>query len=147
MTENSLAEPVFSAVLDTLIPPRDAELPGAGALGLGAYVEERLGAGVALVAAGLEAVEALARERGTGAFADLPEESRAGLLTEAAGAHPGFAESLLFHLYTGYYLHPRVVEALGLESRPPHPGGYELERGDLDLLDPVRERTRFFRET
>ena len=147
MTENSLPEPVFSAVLDTLIPPRDASLPGAGELGLGAYVEARLGAGVGLVAAGLEAVDALAREREAGAFADSPEESRAGLLTEAAGAHPGFVESLLFHLYTGYYLHPQVVEALGLESRPPHPRGYELERGDLDLLDPVRERTRFYRET
>jgi len=39
-----------------------------------------------------------------------------------------------------------VVEAIGLESRPPYPKGYPLELGDLGLLDPVRNRPRFYRE-
>ena len=34
----------------------------------------------------------------------------------------------------------RVVAALGLEPRPPHPKGYEMGTDDLTLLDPVRRR-------
>ena len=30
---------------------------------------------------------------------------------------------------------PQVVEGLGLEARPPHPKGYEMEPNDLGLLD------------
>jgi hypothetical protein len=33
-----------------------------------------------------------------------------------------------------------------MEGRPPHPKGYELEAGNLTLLDPVRGRRPFYRE-
>jgi hypothetical protein len=45
-----------------------------------------------------------------------------------------------------YYQAPRVVEALGLEARPPHPKGYEVELGDLTLLDEVRRRGKLYRD-
>jgi hypothetical protein len=38
-----------------------------------------------------------------------------------------------------------VVEALGLEPRPPFPKGYEVPPNDPALLDPVRRRAPFFR--
>ncbi len=146
MNEDSLPEPVFSAVLDELIPARDSSLPGAGALGLGATVESRLGAAVALVASGLAALDALANTRKARDFVDLPREVRVELLREVAASHLGFVENLIVHLYSAYYQHPRVIEAIGLENRPPYPDGYELESGDLGLLDLVRERARLYRD-
>jgi hypothetical protein len=54
---------------------------------------------------------------------------------------------LVFQAYCAYYQHPRVIAALGLAVRPPHPDGYALEQPDLDaLLAPVRERGRRYRE-
>ena len=67
-------------------------------------------------------------------------------MNEVAASHPGFVESLVFHVYTGYYQHPRVSVAIGLKAEPPYPGGFELEVGDLDLLADVRERGKLYRD-
>jgi hypothetical protein len=133
-------------VLDELIPSReDKSLPGAGALEIGSYVLERLGYARALVAEGLADLDQRAAEAGVEDYAALPAEGRTPLLNEVAAARPGFLESLIFHTYTGYYHDPRVLEALGMEPRPPYPKGYELETGDLSLLDAVRARPRLYR--
>lgn len=146
MTDLQLPRRTFSAVLDELIPARDESLPGAGSLGVGSWVEARLGVATSLVADGLTALDALARERKVAGFSELPVEQRAQLLREVAASHPGFVESLLFHTYTGYYQNSRVVEALGLEPRPPHPQGYPLEAGDLGRLAAVRRRGKLYRD-
>ena len=39
-----------------------------------------------------------------------------------------------------------VLVGLGLEPRPPHPKGYELEPGNLDALERVRARGKLYRE-
>jgi hypothetical protein len=68
------------------------------------------------------------------------------VLRELEQREPAFLPSLLFHLYASYYRHPRVLEGLGVEPRPPHPQGYELEPGDLAALENVRARGRLYRE-
>jgi hypothetical protein len=146
MPDDALPQESFIAVLDTLIPARDEALPGAGSLGIGASVEPKLGPLVQMVAAALATLDALAQERSAVPFAELPVEERAPLIGEVAASHPGFIESLVFHAYTGYYQDPRVSVALGLKSEPPHPGGYELEMGDLGLLAAVRRREKLYRE-
>ncbi|MEM7211632.1 MAG: hypothetical protein AAF479_07015 [Pseudomonadota bacterium] len=44
-----------------------------------------------------------------------------------------------------YYRDPRVLEAIGVEPRPPFPKGYQVEQGDFSLLDPVRSRGPIWR--
>jgi hypothetical protein len=46
-----------------------------------------------------------------------------------------------------YYRDDRVLISLGLEPRPPFPKGYELAQGDWSLLDPVKARKPFWRQT
>ena len=48
--------------------------------------------------------------------------------------------------YMAYYSNDRVLEGLGLEPRPPHPGGYAMEPNDLTLLDDVRRRPKLYRK-
>jgi hypothetical protein len=146
MTKDTLPQRTFSALLDELIPARDASLPGAGSLGVGEAIESKLGDAIPLVVSGLTALDAKARERGAADFADLPSEERAPLVGEVSTAHPGFVELLVFHAYTTYYQHPRVAVAIGQKAEPPYPGGFELELGDLGLLDPVRQRGKMYRE-
>ena len=66
-------------------------------------------------------------------------------MNELATRAPAFLPGLVFQTYVAYYQHRDVVRALGLPPRPPHPEGYELEEGDLTLLDPVRRRDPLFR--
>jgi hypothetical protein len=146
MTNDALPQRTFTALLDELIPARDASLPGAGSLGVGEAIEPKLGDASALVASGLAALDAEAREQGATDFADLAPEDRTPLVGEVAAAHPGFIELLVYHTYTTYYQHPRVAVAIGLKPDPPYPGGYELELGDLDALDAVRQRGKMYRD-
>jgi hypothetical protein len=44
-----------------------------------------------------------------------------------------------------YYLNARVIKAIGQDVRPPFPKGYQLEEGDLCLLEPVYERGSIYR--
>jgi hypothetical protein len=135
---------LLSAVLDAIVPPReDGSLGGAGALGLTDRIERSLERTPDLrpaVVQGLDALDALARERSAGGFEALGADERAALLEELSGAQPAFLPGLVFQTYVAYYEDPRVLESLGIPGRPPHPEGYELEGGDLGIFERVRRR-------
>jgi hypothetical protein len=131
----------LAQVLDALVPARDdARLPGAGALGVGDHVERAV-RGLELAAL----AQALARLAARG-FAQASPPERVALLEALAREDPATFHALLLHAYGGYYHHPRVVEALGLEPRPPFPQGYAVAPTDFALLDPVRGRAKLYRD-
>jgi Gluconate 2-dehydrogenase subunit 3 len=137
-------------VLDEIIPASpDGRLPGAGQLGLAGYIEGALRNTPALlemIVEGLSALDDLARRRQGRGFSALPRSDRVELIGELASTEHAFPPLLILHAYTGYYQHARVLAALGLEPRPPHPKGFEMVPDDLTLLDPVRQRPRFYRQ-
>lgn len=59
--------------------------------------------------------------------------------------HPAISALVGFTVQC-YYRDDRVMQALDMEARPPHPQGYEVEQGDWALLQPVRERGQIYRE-
>ena len=135
----------LASVLDEIIPPSaDGRLPGAGQLGLARYIEQALRKTPELrpmIVQGLADLDEIARRRHAQRFVALARSEKVALLNEQ-----GFLFPLLFHIYVGYYQNPRVVTALGLDPRPPHPKGYEMEPNDLTLLDVVRRRRKLYRE-
>ena len=142
---------LLAHVLDGIIPPSaDGRLPGAGALGLASEIGPTIGASEeqrGLLEAALDALDALARERLGAGYAALAPEDRSEVLTAYAEANPVFVPGLMFPVYVAYYQHPQVLEALGLEPRPPYPKGYEIEPSNLsDLLEGVRSREQFYRK-
>src|SRR5262245_58409501 len=140
---------VLERILDEIVPPsRDGRLPGAGEIGLSAHIA----AGFAqmawlqpLVLPAVAALEALAQDRHGAAFGDVARDAQRELVREVDQGS-GIVASLLMATYVGYYQHPRVLEALGHEARPPFPDGYVLEPFDPALLDPVRARPKRYRE-
>lgn len=81
-----------------------------------------------------------------GAFADLDEARRAGVM-DAFLARGGTAITTLGRVILQcYYRDDRVVQSLGLEPRAPFPKGHTLEQGDWSLLDPVRARPKMWRD-
>jgi len=140
---------VLAGVLDDIIPPSpDGRMPGAGEIGLAGFIDDALRAAPelrAMVLQSLSALDALARRRTSQAFAALPRADQAALINELASSEDAVPPVLILHAYAGYYQHPKVVAALGLEPRPPHPKGYEMAPDDFSLLDPVRRRPRLTR--
>ena len=139
---------LVNAVLDTIIPPAaDGTRPGAGSLDLGESLREASGPFWTGTLEGLQALNEEARQSGGSDFSELPLPERSDLLARSQESQPGLLSSLVFQTYSAYYRHPQVLEALGLEARPPFPKGFEVEDGDLSLLDPVRQREPFYRKT
>lgn len=136
---------VLALVLDEIVPPSgDGKLPGAGQADVIDYVDRVLGRMTdlrSMVTQGLVELDEAARGRHGQAFTDLGGAERAALLSEQ-----GFVFPLTLHAYAGYYQTPRVVEALGLEARAPHPGGYSMASDDMSLLDVVKQRPKMFRK-
>ena len=134
---------LLAILLDELVPPsEDGRFPGAGALGLAARLEEAAERTPGLRRALGEALGMLA----ACGFAALPRPERLLRLQALAQDAPAVFQTLLVHAYRDYYQHPRVVEALGLEPRPPFPKGFEVAPSDLTLLDPVRRRRKMYRD-
>jgi hypothetical protein len=139
----------LAGVLDELLPrSQDGRFPSAGELGLVTYVGRRIRRAPAweTVRTGLAALDAAARRDGAAGFAALGREAREAVLREHEANAPGFFAALLVEAYAGYYQHPRVVEVLGMEARPPFPGGYRVEPSDFAaLLAGVRARPKMYR--
>ncbi len=86
-------------------------------------------------------------EMAGGRFADLDrrgQEVIAARLREQGGAD---LSSLTRIVLQCYYRDDRVMRSLGMEPRPPYPKGFEVEQGDWSLLDPVRARPPFWRQS
>lgn len=141
---------VLAHVLDDLIPASaDGRMPAAGQLGAAAYLDQSLNAMPplkAMIAEGLDALDALARTRHPGGLDALAPAERAAVLLEHAGSEHSFPPILIMHAFAGYYQDPRILALLHLPPRAPHPQGYEMGADDLSLLDPVRRRGKLYRE-
>jgi hypothetical protein len=133
----------LAAALDAIVPPRpDGRLPGAGAMGLAAEVWH---AGPE-VGAALAALDDLARRGGHAGFGAVPAADRAAVLAEIAGHDPALFGALVMHAYAAYYQQARDIEALGMEPRPPYPGGHVVPPLDPALVEPVRRMRKRYRD-
>jgi len=144
MTEDfSVDQQLLETLLDVVIPPSaDGRLPGAGTLGLTDTIARTVRQMPMLrpvLEYGFSALAELATRRNAGGWAALTPAERADVFAEF------FLPAFLFLAYSSYYQAPRVVEALGLEARAPHPKGYPMDEDDLMLLDAVRRRGKMYR--
>ena len=136
-------------VLDEIIPPSaDGSFPGAGELGVGEQIEDMLAQQPEfgrVIEQGLASIRRLAESRDPSGFGGLSRSERAALLREVEAAEPAIFGALVLCAYLGYYTDRRITDRLGVRN-PPQPDGYELEPGDLSLLDPVRARPKLWRD-
>ena len=95
--------------------------------------------------AALEALEAVAQAKLNTPFADLADDQRDTVTNAFREAHEGHANLVANLTVQGYYRDDRVMRSIGIDPRPPHPLGYEVEQGDWSLLEPVQGRAPFYR--
>jgi hypothetical protein len=144
---NEVRSAILDRVLDLIVPPSaDGRLPGAAALGVPEYLVANAPDALAVLCRELDSLEARARERFAHGFSALDAAQRQSLVDEARAQDPAFMSRLALETVTCYYQHDRVLEALGLETRPPYPQGFQVIAGDLTLLGPVRRRGKLYRD-
>ena len=80
-------------------------------------------------------------------YTELTREKQDATLNDLREQDPRFLLGLALQAVECYYLDSRVMKAIGLPPRAPYPDGYSVHRGDLTLLDPVRERGQIWRRT
>jgi hypothetical protein len=138
---------LLDVILDRLIPA-SGNMPSAGQAGTADHIDGAAGGSARiakLFTAGLRSIE-LAAARGGVAFIDMSSDQQAEILRGIEANKSAFFETLLLHTYNGYYSNPRVVEALGLEPRPPQPRGHEVAVGDFSSLEAVQSRGQAYRD-
>ena len=82
-----------------------------------------------------------------GLLAALDSEKPADIAQTLRQSDPSGVALLEKLTVAAYYSDDRVMQSLNMEIRAPFPKGFDLEQGDMSLLDPVRERPVFYRKT
>jgi hypothetical protein len=139
---------LLTAVLNRIIPAKD-ELPGAGNLGVAAYIEETVSANTSqtrLFNEGLAQISVAAGQNSAQAFEALPDAAKDELLKSVESAHPVFFDQLVHQTYNGYYTNPKVFKIIGYEVPKLAPPGAQPELLDTSLLDLQRQREPFWKK-
>ena len=146
-TLNSDQQRTFVAILDMIIPASDdGRFPSAADMDVLGYIAKTDRQLLDTVRTELDRLNAVSEDLYRVVFGDAGETHRQGLLDEIRGTEPQFLDPLALQTVTLYYQDDRVMEAIGMEARPPFPKGYEVVAGDLSLLDPVRARGQVYRD-
>ena len=155
-----LQRELLTRVLDRIVPSGDG-LPGAGELGVAEFVEGAAGSAprqnrhsresgnlspTRLLVDGLKLIEVTSGRSGSEAYGELDDDARDEVLRDVESTSPEFFDELVRLTYVGYYSQPRVAAALGLEARPPQPLGFDMQQGDLSLVDNVTKRGPIYRD-
>lgn len=134
----------LACVAGMMIPPSDEfAVPGADDALIIDDICATLGRDAADTRAALASLSGLSG----GSFADLAAAQRDAVAEQFRTAGGAPLATLTRVILQCYYRDDRVVRSLGREPRPPFPKGNVLEQGDWSLLDPVRARTPFWRDT
>lgn len=147
-TDNPLStqhQESLTIVADMMIPAA-GDVPGAADATIMAAIVASLGDGQSQVATALSTFDDLCNERYQLAFKALDSEQRAQSIEAFKTSHTDLVQVIQYYVVSSYYQDDRVMRSLGLEARPPHPGGYEIAATDWSLLAPVRGREKIYRD-
>lgn len=118
------------------------EVPGADDEKIFSDIASSLGRDAENVQLAVRHLDAMA----SGVFADAPVATQRSVTNLFRATYPALAEVLVAATTRCYYRDDRVMQAIGMEPRPPYPKGFAVEQGDWSLLDPVRARGQVYRD-
>ena len=138
---------ILHAMMDLLIPASvDGRMPAAASLGLFAGPDTLAAKERRILKDGLTALDAQALTQYGMPFAKLPARDAMVLVQVLRDEGSLFVHTFTLHTVGRYLQHDRIMPLIGLEARPPWPKGNPVEPGDWSLLEPVRQRPKFYRD-
>ena len=139
---------LLAGVINLIIPPND-KMPGAGDLGIAAFIEETAAASPSLTRLfnqGLAQIAVAAGQDSSSGFEGLPDTAKDDVLRSIEAANPAFFDQLVLQTYNGYYTNPQVFERLGYETPKLAQPGAHPGLLDVSLLDQQRNREPFWKK-
>ena len=156
MSENTIAtdnplnadqESALAAIVGAMIPASEEyAVPSAADPAIFADILTLVKRHPEPVIEGLAALDDIAESRHGSPFQALDEDAKTAAITTLSQSATPHLRAIVSMTAQCYYRDDRVMASLGMEPRPPFPKGFEVEQGDLSLLDPVRARGRIWRE-
>lgn len=139
---------ILDIVLDQIIPQDPTrEKPSAADVGVFEYIAKRNPTSFVEIGRQLQELDEQASLTFRTRYTKLTRDLQDATLNSLRERDPRFLIGLALQTVECYYLDSRVMTAIGLPPRAPFPDGYTVHRGDLTLLDPVRERGQIWRRT
>ncbi len=139
---------LLTGVINRIIPPKD-KMPGAGNLGIAAFIEDAAATTTGLTRIfneGLAQIAVAAGPDPSNSFEGLSDTAKDDLLRSIETTNPAFFDQLLLQTYNGYYTNPEVFEMIGYEKPKLAPPGAHPELLDVSLLDQQRNRQPFWKK-
>ena len=139
---------LLSAVLNRIIPHQSGR-PGAGDLGVAAFVENfasETPVRTRLFNQGLNALDTAVSEGPSGSFLDLEDQAKDDAIRKAELTNPTFFQQLVLQTYNGYYTDTRILDIIGYNVPKPPATGARPTLMDESLLDKQRRRAPFWRK-
>ena len=142
---NEELERILNILLNLIIPPsHDGKMPGAADVGFLGYVhnENKL----FWIKEGLQSIAKESHNKYGREFLALSDFEQAELIESLRRQLFQYFSRLTTEVINCYYQHDDVLEALGIEARPPFPQGYHIGKWNMTLLEPVYERGKIYRD-
>lgn len=135
----------LNAILDELIPAcHDNTIPGL--VDLNASKTLLTSQKSELILKQLLDLNQLVKNEYQMSFGMLTKSSRQEFIKENAAQWKRITDFLGPIALMLYFENPEVLDALGIDSRPPFPRGHAVEQGNWDLLEPVYLRGQIYKE-
>jgi hypothetical protein len=146
---------LMQSVLNRIIPSDD-KYPGAGDLGLVAYIDKVMFDPIYLARhdkslrrifiEGMNQIEICASGEFQGEFVSLVSDQQTAVLKNIEKEFPEFFNALITYTYNGYYTDYRILKICGAPTRPPQPLGHKLSDSDLSSTELVKSRGAIYKE-
>ena len=139
---------LLNAVLNRIVPAQ-GDRPGAGDLGIAAFVEQAAAKTPGLTRMfnqGLNTISVAASGSQPGGFLAMADAEQDETLLQVELSSPDFFDQLVQQAYNGYYTSTRVFDAIGYEHSGPPVEGAQPALLDESLLETQRRREPFWRK-
>ena len=142
---NEEQERTLTVLLNMIIPPsEDGKMPSAADVGFFTYLQnENL---ITWIREGLVSIGEESHNNYGQEFSALSGSEQTQLIDKLRRRFFQFFSRVTIEVMQCYYQNDHVLEAIGLEARPPFPRGYPLGEGDITLLEPVYMRGKIYRD-
>ncbi|MGB7298873.1 MAG: gluconate 2-dehydrogenase subunit 3 family protein [Burkholderiaceae bacterium] len=144
----SRQQQTLARLSDLMIPASaDGRMPAASTLGLFDDISDMAESALTILATGLDQLDDLSAEQNGESFHTLNQVDAMSVADKLKPKARAFFATFTVQNVARYYRHETVMPLIGLEPRPPWPLGNPVDDGDWSLLDPVRNRKPFYRQT
>ena len=143
----SKAQQALIAVIVEMVIPADDEMLGAADPDILCAIISRMEENATVAAMALGVIDEISVLHSNQSFLESDQQDRQTVIETFRAEQVELTQFIQLYVVASYYQDDRVMAALGLEARPPHPGGYEVETTDWSILDPVRLKEKIYRQT